>query len=85
MAKHHDDNTPDDQQPIGHTVGNRHVRRLGDGMPSKAERDAMVSLSNYRTCVPKGVVIYRSHEEMDEDRIRWTVDKMVEVARSRKQ
>ena len=84
MTTHHD-NTPDNQQPINHTAGNRRVRRLGDGMPSEAERDAMDLLSNYRTCVPKGVFIYHNHQEMDDDRIRWTVDKMVEVARSRKQ
>ena len=82
MTTHFDD-TPDDQQPIGRTVGNRRVRRLGDGLPSKAERDAMTSLGNYRTRVPKGVFFYRSHEEMDEDRLKWTVDKMMEVARSR--
>ena len=77
------DVTPDDQQPIGRTVGSRRVRRLGDGLPSKAERDAMSALvANRRTRAPKGVFIYHSREEMEADRFKWQVDAMVEVARN---
>lgn len=74
----------DGQQPIARTVGNRRVRLLGDGLPSKAERDAMAAfVANHRTRVPKGVFIYCNHEEMDEDRMKWTVDAVVERNRSR--
>lgn len=31
----------------------------------------------YRTRVPKGIFFYESHEEMEADRLRWTVDLMV--------
>lgn len=67
------------QQPIQRTVGRRHSR---DGQPLSAEdRAAMAKLARYRTRAPKGVFIYGSAEEMENDRLRWTVDAMVEKLR----
>jgi hypothetical protein len=64
-----------DQQPIQRTVGRRQPR---DGRPLTAEdRAAMASNARYRTRAPKGVFIYASHEAMQADRERWTVDLMV--------
>lgn len=40
----------------------------------------MTQLAQYRTRVPKGVFIYNSHDEMEADRLRWTIDAMVERA-----
>ena len=39
-----------------------------------ADREAMVRNSRYLTRAPKGVFIYYSAEEMEADRLRWTVD-----------
>lgn len=64
-----------DQQPIQRTVG----RRSRDGQPLNAEdRAAMTQLGRYRTRAPKGIYIYHSAEEMNADRLRWTVDAIVE-------
>ena len=49
--------------------------------PPPAVREALASLVAYRTRAPKGVFIYSSHAEMDADRLRWTVEAMVERAR----
>ena len=49
--------------------------------PSTAARRALDSMLQYRTRAPKGVFVYRSHEEMNEDRMRWTVEAIVERAR----
>jgi hypothetical protein len=68
-----------DQQPIQRTVGRRRNR---DGRTLSAEdRAAMSRQAQYRTRAPKGVFIYRSAEEMDADRLRWTVDAMLEKQR----
>ena len=65
-----------DQQPIQRVIGRRRNR---DGRPLTAEdRAALAALARYRTRAPKGVFIYRSAEEMEADRIRWTVDAIVE-------
>jgi hypothetical protein len=64
------------QQPIRRTVGRR-VARDG-GPPTPADRTALDSMARYRTRAPKGVFIYYSAEEMDRDRLRWTVDAVVE-------
>lgn len=64
------------QQPIHRTVGRRRSR---DGQALSAEdRAAMTQLARYRTRAPKGIYIYYSAEEMDADRLRWTVDAIVE-------
>jgi hypothetical protein len=68
-----------DQQPIGRTVGRRQSR---DGQPlTEADRDAMSRNARYITRAPKGVFIYRNHEEMEADRLRWVVDAMVQTHR----
>jgi hypothetical protein len=67
------------QQPIGRTVGLRKQR--AGGVPTAADRDALASMARYRTRAPKGVFIYHSAEEMDRDRLRWTVEAVVERQR----
>jgi len=70
-----------EQQPIGLVVGRRRPR---DGTPlDAAARARMSELARYRTCAPKGVFIYSSHEEMEADRLRWLVDAMLEKAAKR--
>lgn len=68
-----------DQQPIRLTVGRRRQRDTTDA----AVRAANARMGDYRTRAPKGVFFYRSSEEMDADRLRWTVAAVVEKARSR--
>ena len=68
-----------DQQPLSRTIGKRLVRD-GQGMTSE-DRARMTAMAQYTTRAPKGVFIYHSHEEMDADRIRWTVDAMVANAK----
>jgi hypothetical protein len=68
-----------DQQPIRRTIGRRQAR---DGRPlTAADRAALAAQARYRTRAPKGVFIYYSAEEMDADRLRWTVDAVVEKHR----
>ena len=68
--------TTRNQQPIRRTVGRRVAR---DGHPlTPADRAALTQQAQYRTRAPKGVFIYYSAEEMDADRVRWTVDAVVE-------
>lgn len=64
-----------DQQPIRRTVGRRIPR---DGrLMTDVDREAMVRNSRYVTRAPKGVFVYYSAEEMEADRLRWTVDAML--------
>jgi len=64
-----------DQQPIQRTVGRRIAR---DGQPlTDADREAMARNARYVTRAPKGVFIYCSAEDMDADRLRWTVEAVV--------
>jgi hypothetical protein len=71
--------TTDDQQPIRRTVGRRAAR---DGRPlTAADREALARMGRYSTRAPKGVYIYYSAEEMEADRLRWTVDAIVEKQR----
>jgi hypothetical protein len=67
------------QQPTGRIVGRR-KQRTG-GVPTAADREALASMARYRTRAPKGVFIYYSAREMDRDRLRWTVDAVVERQR----
>ena len=67
------------QQPIRRTVGRR-KQRTGS-VPAAADREAWASMARYRTRAPKGVFIYYSAEEMDRDRLRWTIDAVVERQR----
>jgi len=61
-------------------VGRRMPRPTGQ-VPSAEDRAALDSLVRYRTCAPKGVFIYSSHDEMTADREQWTVNAMVVRAR----
>ncbi len=61
-------------------VGRRTSPPLGQP-PSAEARRAFASLLHYRTRAPKGVFVYRSHEAMEADRLRWTVEAMVERER----
>jgi hypothetical protein len=71
--------TPHDQQPIGRTIGRRVAR---DGQPlTPDDRAALARQAQYRTRAPKGVFIYYSAADMDADRLRWTVDAIVERQR----
>lgn len=63
------------QQPIMRTVGHRQSR---DGQPlTDSDRALMTEMARYRTRAPVGVFRYSSHEEMEADRLRWTVDAVV--------
>ena len=62
-------------------VGRRGRPPVGEPPSAEAQR-AHASLLQYRTRAPKGIFIYRSHEEMEADRLRWTVEAMVERARN---
>ncbi|MBX3694881.1 MAG: hypothetical protein KF790_06880 [Steroidobacteraceae bacterium] len=65
-----------DQQPIQRIVGRRVAPPIGQ-LPSRAARDAMTANARYLTRAPKGVFVYRTHEEMARDRERWTIDAMI--------
>jgi hypothetical protein len=69
------------QQPIHLTVGRRRARDAG--MPDARVRALMAQMARYRTRAPKGVFVYRSHEEMEADRVRWLVQAMIEKATRR--
>jgi hypothetical protein len=62
-------------------VGKRRPAPL-DQPPSVPTREALATMAQYRTRTPKGLFLYRSHAEMDADRLRWTVEAMVERARN---
>jgi len=61
-------------------IGRRTAPPIGQP-PSVAARAALATFAERRTRAPKGIFIYRSHDEMDADRLRWTVEAMVDVAR----
>ena len=71
-----------DQQPIARTVGRRTPPPIG-APPTLEARAAWNALAAYRTRAPKGVFVYRSHEEMARDRDRWTTEAIVERIRQR--
>jgi len=62
-------------------VGRRNRPPIGE-LPSAEARAAHASLQQYRTRAPKGIFIYQNHEEMVADRLRWTVEAIVERARN---
>jgi hypothetical protein len=65
-----------EQQPVQRTVGRRQPR---DSQPmTAADRASMARNARYQTRAPKGVFRYDSAEAMDADRLRWTVDLIVE-------
>jgi hypothetical protein len=61
-------------------VGRRSRPPVG-APPSEEAQRAHASLLAYRTRAPKGIFFYRSHEEMEADRLRWTVEAMIERAK----
>ena len=68
--------------------GERFLRVVGGRLrpepgqpPSPRARRAMGEMARYRTRAPKGVFLYRSHEEANRDRDRWLVDAIVEKLR----
>ena len=74
------DSDVSDQQPIAKTVGRRRSPPVGEP-PSAEARAAWAALANYRTRVPKGVIVYASHEKMTLDRERWAAEAIVHRAR----
>lgn len=68
-------------EPFVRIVGHR-VRPAPGAVPTAARREALATLARRRTRAPKGVFIYRSHEEMAADRLRWTVDAIVDRERN---
>jgi hypothetical protein len=54
-------------------VGKRRNPPAGEP-PSPVARSALQTMAKYRTCAPKGVFIYESHEAANADRDRWIVD-----------
>jgi hypothetical protein len=71
--------TTHEQQPIRRTVGRR-LSRHGRAL-TREDRAALTRQAQYRTRVPKGVFIYDCAEAMDADRLRWTVDAIIEKRR----
>jgi hypothetical protein len=70
-----------DQQPLQRIVGRRQSR---DGLPlTPDDRARMTQMAQYRTRAPKGVFTYHSHAAMEADRLRWIVEAMVELHRTR--
>jgi hypothetical protein len=65
-----------DQQPIQRIVGRRVAPPIGH-FPSAATRSAMDANLHYLTRAPKGIFVYRSHDEMTRDRELWTLAAML--------
>ena len=61
-------------------VGRRSRPAIGEP-PCAEARAALTAMAQYRTCAPKGIFFYRSHEETNADRERWTVRAIVEHQR----
>jgi hypothetical protein len=57
-------------------VGRRERPPMGS-VPTAARRAALATLACYRTRAPKGVFIYRSHDAMEADRLKWAVEAVV--------
>ncbi len=58
-------------------VGHR-LRPFPGEPPSPEARAALTAMAQYRTRAPKGIFLYRNHEDMEADRLRWTVEAIVE-------
>jgi len=58
------------------TLGKRQPALAG-APPDAAARAAMTAMAQYRTCVPKGVFIYSSHEAANADWEQWRVLGMI--------
>ena len=69
-----------DDERFLRVVGKR--KRPEPGVPpSRIARQAMGEMARYRTRAPKGIFLYRSHEEANRDRDAWLMDAMVEKRR----
>jgi hypothetical protein len=71
--------SPFDQQPIAKVVGRREPQPPGRP-PSAEARSAWNAMASYRTRAPKGVFVYRDHDEMVCDRERWLAEAMAAKA-----
>lgn len=69
-------------ETFARVVGKRRAAPIGEA-PGAETRAAMARMANYRTRAPKGVFVYRSHEEANADRDRWTLDALVAAQRRR--
>jgi hypothetical protein len=82
------DDDPMASEPRLRTVGTRqHSPRstnveVGQA-PTLAARAAMTRMAQYRTRVPKGIFIYRSHEEANRDWDEWRLAGMRANTRAR--
>ena len=72
----------DDQQPIARIVGHRISAPVG-APPGPAARAAWNAMAAYRTRAPKGVFVYRSHEEMSLNRDQWAAAAVAHRVRER--
>jgi hypothetical protein len=68
-----------DQQPIARVVGRRKPPPVGCP-PSPEARAAWNAMAGYLTRAPKGVFVYRSHNDMARDRERWVAEAMAAEA-----
>jgi hypothetical protein len=57
-------------------VGKR-LRPPEGEVPTAEARAALAQMANYRTCAPKGVFVYASHEAANRARDEWTVQGVV--------
>ena len=60
-------------------VGRRASPPMGSP-PSAEARRALTAMATYRTRAPKGIFVYKNHAAMEADRLRWTVEAIVEQA-----
>lgn len=72
----------DDQQPIARIVGHRISAPVG-APPGPAARAAWNAMAAYRTAAPKGIFVYRSHDEMSHDREQWAATAVADRVRQR--
>jgi hypothetical protein len=66
----------DPDERFARVVGRRRAPEPG-APPPRTSRDALTKMAGYRTRAPKGVFVYRSHEEANADRDRWIVEAIV--------
>jgi hypothetical protein len=60
------------------TIGKRKQRSYGLRPPTQEERDWFISLSKFRTRVPKGIFKHKNHEEANKDWDKWMADTLKE-------
>lgn len=72
----HVESTPPIEVGSGGKVG------FGSTNPQQARDNRIPENEQYRTRAPKGIFIYDNHADMDRDRLRWTVERIVERERN---